>query len=288
MNNNILLEAEKAITRKASSKVITISDDGRYVDQYLESSEDLKKTLIAYDVLNKFWPLAPIITVDYQKRHIRSLFSGLPIRLVGTRHILKALQLLEADQFNSTLNNMFNKELVCDELNLFYHWFLKKALNVHTTELYDVFLNLFINYFQTVPKRLVHRDFHCENILYTEGGSLRLVDYQDAIMGPYNYDYASLIGDAYQDTSAFEALSMSRYKLWAKSYSNRVEEDFLIVRNQRLMKMVGIFSRLSLRDSKTQYLQYIPRLLERLITYSHNFHQKIFFQKFLILFKQRY
>jgi aminoglycoside/choline kinase family phosphotransferase len=42
----------------------------------------------------------------------------------------------------------------------------------------------------------VHRDYHSRNLMVT-GDRLRVIDFQDALMGPRTYDLASLLRDSY-------------------------------------------------------------------------------------------
>ncbi len=46
------------------------------------------------------------------------------------------------------------------------------------------------------PAVFVHRDYHSRNLMVT-GGRLRVIDFQDALMGPRTYDLASLLRDSY-------------------------------------------------------------------------------------------
>jgi aminoglycoside/choline kinase family phosphotransferase len=47
------------------------------------------------------------------------------------------------------------------------------------------------------PKTVVHRDFQSQNIMITQGGIPRVVDYQGARIGPPAYDVVSLLWDPY-------------------------------------------------------------------------------------------
>jgi aminoglycoside/choline kinase family phosphotransferase len=46
------------------------------------------------------------------------------------------------------------------------------------------------------PAVFVHRDYHSRNLMVT-GDRLRVIDFQDALMGPRTYDLASLLRDSY-------------------------------------------------------------------------------------------
>src|SRR5207302_2173835 len=48
------------------------------------------------------------------------------------------------------------------------------------------------------PRVLCHRDYHSRNLMLHDG-SLYIIDFQDARMGPDTYDLASLLRDSYVD-----------------------------------------------------------------------------------------
>src|SRR6185503_13342898 len=50
------------------------------------------------------------------------------------------------------------------------------------------------------PRVLCHRDYHSRNLMLHRG-SLHIIDFQDARMGPDTYDLVSLLRDSYVDFS---------------------------------------------------------------------------------------
>ncbi|MBI3607681.1 MAG: phosphotransferase [Nitrospirae bacterium] len=48
----------------------------------------------------------------------------------------------------------------------------------------------------SAPSVLVHRDYHSRNLMVADG-RIRLIDFQDALVGPLTYDLASLLRDSY-------------------------------------------------------------------------------------------
>ena len=48
---------------------------------------------------------------------------------------------------------------------------------------------------------LCHRDYHSRNLMLHDG-SLYIIDFQDARMGPDTYDLVSLLRDSYVDLDA--------------------------------------------------------------------------------------
>ena len=89
---------------------------------------------------------------------------------------------------------------------------------------------------------------------------LGLIDNQDAIFGNIAYDLASLIDDVRFKTSIktkkfiFKEFLKTNFSLNKKKFKN----DFEILSIMRNFKIIGIFSRLSIRDKKNRYLKLIP------------------------------
>jgi aminoglycoside/choline kinase family phosphotransferase len=50
------------------------------------------------------------------------------------------------------------------------------------------------------PRVLCHRDYHSRNLMWRDG-RLRIIDFQDARLGPDTYDMASLLRDSHVDVS---------------------------------------------------------------------------------------
>ncbi|MBT5818708.1 MAG: phosphotransferase [Proteobacteria bacterium] len=120
---------------------------------------------------------------------------------------------------------------------------------------------------------LVLRDFHVDNLIRVPADlplqAIGLLDFQDALIGPMAYDLMSLLEDARRDLPPglaeqmqqryFEAmplLEMENFKLW-----------YRVLAAQRHCKVAGIFSRLALRDNKSNYLAHVPRVLHLLQTH---------------------
>ena len=110
---------------------------------------------------------------------------------------------------------------------------------------------------------LCHRDFHSRNLM-VKGDRLFMVDFQDARMGPFTYDLASLARDAY--VSLPEDLVRELIEFFREaSGSPETPEEFLSLFNrtclQRHIKAVGTFaSQVMLRGNRV-YLPWIPSTL---------------------------
>ena len=106
---------------------------------------------------------------------------------------------------------------------------------------------------------LVHRDFHVSNLMLVNS-KIGVIDTQDALIGNKAYDLASLIDDVrFRHNSIlkeklFNIYLKSQNKLNVKKFKN----DFEIISVLRNLKIIGIFTRLAIRDKKKKYLKLIP------------------------------
>ena len=117
-----------------------------------------------------------------------------------------------------------------------------------------------------VPQTLVLRDYHVDNLMRLEGragiAACGLLDFQDAVLGPASYDLVSLLEDARRDVSPDLAAAMRERFLGALPAIDRAAFDrsYAVLGAQRSCKIVGIFTRLCVRDGKPAYLPHIPRV----------------------------
>lgn len=125
---------------------------------------------------------------------------------------------------------------------------------------------------QAQPATLVLRDYHVDNLMWLpqRDGVARcgLLDFQDAVAGAAAYDLMSLLEDARRDIDEGLIGRMMEHYLAAfpDLDSDDFEAVFAILGAQRHAKVIGIFTRLCVRDGKPVYLEHIPRvwrLLER-------------------------
>ena len=114
---------------------------------------------------------------------------------------------------------------------------------------------------------LVLRDFHADNLMLLGRPGLKqlgLLDYQDALAGHPAYDLASLLQDIRRVVSPeLEAAMLARYIAARPG----IDEDafrtaYAILAAQRNIKILGVFTRLYVRDGKPAYPAFHPRLWE--------------------------
>ena len=112
---------------------------------------------------------------------------------------------------------------------------------------------------------LVLRDYHAENLIWLpeRAGVARvgLLDFQDALWGHPAYDLVSLLEDARRDTTPdLRAAMIDAYCHETGAESQDFRRAYATLGAQRNLKIIGIFTRLFLRDGKAGYLDLIPRV----------------------------
>ena len=117
---------------------------------------------------------------------------------------------------------------------------------------------------------LCHRDYHSRNLMLHEG-SLYIIDFQDARMGPDTYDLVSLLRDSYVDFTEQQVEELIAFFLALHGpYTGRADgaidslafrARFDLMALQRNLKALGTFGYQTLNRGNTVYIQYIPRTL---------------------------
>jgi aminoglycoside/choline kinase family phosphotransferase len=119
------------------------------------------------------------------------------------------------------------------------------------------------------PLVFCHRDYHTRNLLVHQE-RLRLIDFQDARLGPPEYDLASLFFDAYVPIAESDRVKLlSHYKRILASFplSKKIDwegmpERLERVAFQRIVKAAGSFASFYTRHGKKTHLAYLVPALE--------------------------
>ena len=117
-----------------------------------------------------------------------------------------------------------------------------------------------VNELANEPRVLCHRDYHSRNLMLHDG-SLYIIDFQDARMGPDTYDLASLLRDSYVDLTAQQVDELIAFFLALKGVADEQEfrRRFDVMALQRNLKALGTFGYMTTSRNNTVYIQYIPR-----------------------------
>ena len=168
---------------------------------------------------------------------------------------------------------LYSRQKLCDEMHSFSQWFVEGLLDYRLTDaerqmLAETFQHL-ENSAASQPQVIVHRDFHSRNLVYSLGNAPGVIDFQDAVIGPLTYDLVSLLRDCYIQWP------VEQVQRWALAYAGMATDVGLLqgaspevflrwfdwMGLQRHIKVLGVFSRLSLRDGKHGYLGDLPLVI---------------------------
>ena len=164
----------------------------------------------------------------------------------------------------------YDRDYIHEGLELFTDWFMPAALGKQTDgAVKEEYLNIMDNLFASIekaPKGLMWLDYHVDNLmLLPKRDGVRacgLMDFQDARVGPLTYDLMSLLEDARRDVPDDLRQQLLSYYI----EKNAVKDKELFMRSyhitavKRHLRVIGIFSRLKMRDGKSKYLEHIPRI----------------------------
>ena len=245
------------------------------------------QNLIVYDAINKILRKNKVLAPDLYNENYRKNF--IEIEDFGNKKILNEIkkknknkfdyfkkiidllikvQLIKDRKVNTFKNKKYSipkydKRILVQEANLFCDWYVKSKFS-------KIESKKFSKEFRKVTKKLasklmlnqnvfVHRDFHVSNLMLVKK-SIGIIDSQDALIGNRAYDLASLIDDVRLKTSkSFKKKIFNFYiKRQKKINIHKLKNDFEILSILRNLKIIGIFTRLAIRDGKKNYLKFIP------------------------------
>ena len=187
------------------------------------------------------------------------------------RHYLSAMdEILKMQKADTNSLPLYDKEFLHFEMNLMNEWYLEKKLNLtlnaNEKKMIERTLNSISKVVLKQPQNLfVHRDFHARNIMLTPKNEIGVIDYQDAMSGALTYDLVSLLKDCYIEFDRFdiEELALAfRDKTGLDISDKEFIKWFDFMGLQRHIKVLGVFSRLHIRDAKDGYLKDIPLVLK--------------------------
>ncbi len=196
-------------------------------------------------------------------------------------------------QSNTSIQNCglpsYSEALLKRELGIFEDWFLHQWLDIQIpSSIWETVCTILVKSALEQPITWVHRDFHSRNLMVLNEDSPGVIDFQDAVIGPITYDLVSLLRDCYI------AWPDQQVEQWMNQYYDRLLQAELIacppalfkrwfdlMGMQRHLKAIGIFSRLHLRDSKSSYLNDIPRTLNYVTTICSRYPELVEFSNYL-------
>ena len=115
------------------------------------------------------------------------------------------------------------------------------------------------------PRAFTIRDYHAENLLWlperTGLQRVGLLDFQDAVRGWRAWDFSMLLHDARRDVSpAAHDAAIHTYLDITGADEAEFQRELAVLGAINVMRILGIFSRLTARDKKMRYREFMPRM----------------------------
>ena len=277
----------KKIKGDASTRKFFRKRDKKITSIIVYTKKDKSKNLLVFDAINKILikndVLAPsLYQENYKKSFIeiqdfgdqtvfKILKSKSTNKLILFKKIIKVLNQIQSIKSRNIKNfkkqkytiPKYNNDVLIKEANLFCQWYVEKNL---PKGLKEKFTKKFLKIIKKLTLNLklkntvfVHRDFHVSNLMLFNN-KIGVIDSQDALIGNKAYDLASLVDDVRLKTP--KSLKNKIYSLYINKQKKlnkfKFKNDFEILSILRNLKIIGIFTRLAIRDGKKDYLKLIP------------------------------
>ena len=281
------LEYVKKLKGDASFRKFFRKKNKKKTSIIVYAKKEKKKNLLIYDSINKVLKknniLAPklyeenykkdyIVIQDFGDETIYEIFNKYNSnKFRYFRKIIKLLTKIQSIKDKNIKNfkkksyviPKYEKKILFEESKLFCDWYTKNLLTKKNQDRFKkkftITVNKLISNLKLKNNTFVHRDFHISNLMKVKN-QIGVIDSQDAVIGNKAYDLASLIDDVRFKTS--KTLKRKIYRLYIKDQKKlderKFENDFEILSILRNLKIIGIFTRLAVRDGKKKYLKLIP------------------------------
>ncbi len=243
------------------------------ISGYLEAMQLNAPRIIEADIDNGFLLLSDLGSDRYLEKlqHDPNLAESLYGDAIDALMIMQQ----RGEAYQNSLP-AYDESLLRFELSLFRDWLCGTHLQLEFSEnderSWQSCCNVLVDNALQQPQVFVHRDYHSRNLMAMQEGNPGILDFQDAVEGPFTYDLVSLLKDCYVSWPA------DRVRQWALGYyfkldealRGRVDEQqfcrhFDLMGVQRQLKAAGIFCRLNHRDGKSGYLADVPRTLRYIV-----------------------
>ncbi len=160
-----------------------------------------------------------------------------------------------------------------------------------SSKVHEELQKIFLNICETLhkePKVICHRDYHSRNLMIKRD-KMFVIDFQDARMGPVQYDLVSLFKDSYVDLQDETVQQLMNYYLdkskdflpnnFSKEHFDKIYE---IQSLQRCFKACGSFASFYHQRGDKRYLKYLSPTLKRVFKCLNQFPQYRLFSDILL------
>ena len=296
----------KKIKGDASFRIFYRKKISKKTSIVVVAKKEKKKNLLIYDAINRLLLknkiIAPkLLSEKYNKNYIEIQDFGddtvynllrknsrnkltLYKQAIDLLNKIQKIKKYKSKNFKDQIYKIpkYSNNKLISEAKLFTSWYTKKFIPKRKLKKLNLQINkqfkILLSNVKFENEVFVHRDFHVSNLMKFKK-KLAIIDSQDAVFGNIAYDLASLIDDVrFELDNNFKKKVYDYFIKLKKRSINRKKflNDFEIFSVLRNMKIIGIFTRLALRDKKKKYLNLIPyawRLIDLRMKRSNKFEE---------------
>ncbi len=218
---------------------------------------DLKRGLIALEDLGDQTFEAAVSAgsdADRLRLYRRAIDQIVALQTLGARRL---------DPECVAFSRRFDEPLLRWELAHFREWYLEAHREVKLpaadSETLERGFDWLAGRLAAAPTVLVHRDFQSRNLMLT-GGVLRVIDFQDALMGTRAYDLVALLRDSYVALPAPVLADLVDYFVTVAGIEDgsAFKRLFVLQTLQRKLKDAGRFVFIDRVRKNPSFLRWIP------------------------------
>ncbi len=217
------------------------------VDRGLLLLEDAGDTVL--------WDQANAERTRAERLYERALDALLVLHERGTRH---------SPQTSIAFRQRFDERLLTWELEHYLEWGVERRLGVAVT---PALRRGYAESFAAIARELAaaepvlsHRDYHSWNILWRDDRPV-IIDFQDALLAPAEYDVASLLTDRITPRlidPAMETRLLAHYWAARRRPADNDRRRYALVALHRALKVIGRLHYIALEKGKPAPLAFLP------------------------------
>ncbi len=251
---------------EAESKILRTSDQA-----YIELTEFFFKNSIPVPKLvSNCHDIGVLLIEDLGDNLLIETFNSkeeykIKKQLFEAVNIVQRIQNIKPDQSFFAFQRTLDISTYVREANQFVDFVLKESCSESTkNEVKNIIIKL-SNEIDSFQKVLVHRDFHAWNLIVDLNDKLRVIDFQDALLGPRSYDLVALIHERDVDKIITNEIIEEVENYYFSNYEEAVRIfEYPRVQLQRDLKVSGLFKRIVKQRGLLRYGEWVPGTVSRI------------------------
>ncbi|QQR81062.1 MAG: phosphotransferase [Deltaproteobacteria bacterium] len=232
------------------------------IDRFLRSKNLPAPEIVSYDAQEGLMILEDFGPETFEKR---ILASNNQEKINWYQKAIDLLMILQKqclpDQNCIAFSRSFDAKLLNWEFDHFFEYGIEARLNIKIDPKDLLTLrelgNKITTHLISLPQIFVHRDFQSRNLM-VQDQKLKLLDFQDALMGPQPYDLVALLRDSYIALNSQELSTLVNY--YSKDEIFFRDFDWMTI--QRKLKDAGRFVYIDQVKKNPSFLVHIPNSLQ--------------------------